>query len=91
MLGYIINGCVLVINNGLLINFGQAESTNNRWFTFPCAFSSYYCVNVTSITPVGFDDYKCVSYIWNNGNPAQVHVITTNQHTPGVYVIAIGF
>lgn len=84
------NGQQSDINNGLLINFGQAISSSNRWFTFPCAFSSYYCVNVTSITPVGFDNYKCVSYVWVDGNLAQAHIITTSQHTPGVHIIAIG-
>ena len=91
LLGYIINGSVLVINNGLLINFGTAAPQNNRQFTFPCAFSSSYSVTVTSITPVAFDDYKCVSYIWSDSNLARVHVITTYQHTPNVYVMAIGF
>lgn len=81
----------VVFNNGLLINFGRTASQNNRWFTFPCAFSSFYRIAVTSITPVNFDDYKCVSYIWNNDNLAQAHVITTYNHTPAVDVIAIGF
>ena len=78
------------VNNGLIIQFGRARASNNRWFSFPIAFERFYSISTTSETPVGFDSYTCVTYVWTDSNLGGARVITTNQNTPGAHIIAIG-
>lgn len=80
----------MVINNGLIVQWGRYAGGNNRLFTYPITLSKLFAISLADITPVTFDNYTCTTYLWSDTNVTAAHVITTNQHTPSGYIIVIG-
>ena len=76
----------------MILQFGFIGiASNNRTFTYPITFGTRAIPVAANLTPQNFDNYKCVTYFWNDSNLSTVHIISTSQNTPGVFIIAIGF